>query len=254
MPLFSANLGLLWKELSLPDGIRAAARAGFDAVECHWPYETSTEEIVFALEETNLSMLGLNTLRGDVLAGERGLLALPGRDVDAKRSIDQAIEYARVIGCSHIHAMAGIGSGHECHRTFIDNLSYAAKKASLIDISIVIEPLNTFDNPGYFLTSTKLAKQIIDEVGQPNLKMMFDCYHVERMEGDSEGKLEKLFSYIGHIQFASVPDRHEPDRGELDYRKIFDLLDRLDYMKPIGAEYHPLQSTEKGLGWMSRLG
>ena len=138
MPLFSANLGFLWKELSLPDGISAASRTGFDAVECHWPYEDSIDDIVRALEETNLRMLGLNTSGGNVHNGERGLLALPGRELEAKGSIDQAIEYAHRLGCSHIHAMAGIGSGEDCHHIFTDNLRYAASQALPCGMSIVI--------------------------------------------------------------------------------------------------------------------
>ncbi|KAG1700634.1 Glycolate oxidase iron-sulfur subunit [Nymphon striatum] len=187
--------------IGLPDAIHAAKAAGFDAVECHWPYDFDAEDIKSALEETNLEMLGLNTRRGNVAVGENGLTALIGREAEAKAAIDEAIEYAVAIDAKHIHVMAGV--------------AYCLNKKT-----IVIEPLNHIDVPGYFLSSTDQAKAIIDEVAMKNLKLMFDCYHVQIMEGDVVSKLRALKPIIGHIQFASVPDRGTPDHGELDYEKI----------------------------------
>lgn len=249
---FSANLGFLWTDLPLPDAIRAAKAAGFDAVECHWPYATPTDDVHAALDETGLSMLGLNTARGDVSAGENGLAALPGRDDDARAAIDEAISYARAIGCKAVHVMAGFSSGREAHDTFVANLTYACAQAASRGITILIEPLNRYDAPGYFLTTTKQAVALIDIVGAPNLRLMFDCYHVQLMEGDLSHKLADLMPYIGHIQFASVPDRGPPDTGEVRYDHIFDVIGVLGYGKPLGAEYKPKGRTDDTLGWLRR--
>jgi hydroxypyruvate isomerase len=250
---FSANLGLLWKELSLADAIQAAADAGFDAVECHWPYETDSAVIIRALAEAQLAMLGINTVPGNFAKGERGLLALPARQTEARAAIDQAISYAQEIECPRIHAMAGIASGEAARQCYLDNLEYAVETAASKNIVILIEPLNTFDNPGYFLTSTSQAVRIIDDIGSDHLKMMFDCYHIGRMEGQVEAKLRALLPYIGHIQFASVPDRKEPDNGEVDYSAIFSVISELGYSEPLGAEYHPAGMTGEGLDWMKTL-
>jgi hydroxypyruvate isomerase len=249
---FSANLGFLWNDRALPDAIGAAAAAGFDAVECHWPYEIPAEQVREALAGTGLAMLGLNTVRGDVSAGENGLAAMPGREADARSAIDQALEYADAIDAGNIHVMAGIAIGEEAEATYVENLRYASERAASAGRTILIEPLNERDAPGYFLRTSDQAVGIIDHVGAPNLKLMFDCYHVQIMEGDITRRLEGLMPHIGHIQIAAVPDRKEPDHGELDYRYILDLLQRLGYDHPIGAEYRPAASVEAGLGWLER--
>lgn len=246
---FSANLGFLWNELSLPDAIHAAKEAGFDAVECHWPYDTPTDAVRQALQDTGLRMLGLNTVRGDLSQGENGLSALPGREEEARAAIDQAIEYAVAIDTPNIHVMAGFAEGDDAHQTFLANLRYATEKAAPHGITILIEPLNHYDAPGYFLQTSAQAKAIIEAVGADNLKLMFDCYHLQIMEGDISRRLKDLLGIIGHIQFASVPDRTEPHLGELNYSYIFKLLDELGYEAPLGAEYKPVTTTDAGLGW-----
>lgn len=250
---FSANLGFLWTDLSLPDAIRAAKEAGFDAVECHWPYDTPVELVIEALQETGLEMLGLNTRRGNVEAGENGLSALIDRTEDARSAIDEAIGYATAIGARNIHVMAGYASGNEARQCFTQNLRYACEQASRHNISILIEPLNSYDAPGYFLTTTEQAKNIIVEIGAPNLKLMFDCYHVQLMEGDLSNRLKNLLPLIGHIQFASVPDRSTPDQGELNYAFIFKMIHELGWTAPLGAEYKPSGPTEASLGWLAKL-
>ncbi len=250
MTKFSANLGFLWKELALPDAIRAAKKAGFDAVECHWPYEIPVEDVNQTLIETGLNMLGLNTVRGDVAAGESGLAALVGRESEARASIDQALSYAQAINAVNIHVMAGNASGKAAEATLIDNLSYATSKASDMGMTILIEPLNHFDAPGYFLQTSEQAKTIIEEAAADNLKLMFDCYHIQIMEGDISRRLRDLQDIIGHIQIASVPNRFEPDEGELNYRHVFEVLKDMGYDVPIGAEYRPKATTEDGLSWM----
>lgn len=251
MTQFSANLGFLWTELPLPDAIRAAAAAGFGAVECHWPYEIPAEDVRTALTETGLKMLALNTVRGN--AGENGLSALPDRQDDARRAINQAIGYARRIGAHRIHVMAGIAQGRDAHDTFVANLRYACGAAAGHRITILIEPLNANDAPGYFLNTLAQAADIIAEVGRDNLKLMFDCYHVARTEGDVARNLQEYLPMIGHIQFASVPARAEPDGGDLDYAEIFALLDRLGWHQPLGAEYRPSREAANSLGWMQTL-
>ena len=247
---FSANLGFLWTELPLPKAIEAAAAAGFDAVECHWPYDTPAEEVAGALRRTGLRMLGLNTRRGDPDAGDNGLAALPDRVAEARAAIDEAVGYAHEIDAACVHVMAGFAEGQEARETFCQNLDYACRAAAPHGITILIEPLNRYDAPGYFLTTTAQALSIMDKVAADNLKLMFDCYHIQLMEGDLSHRIEALLPRIGHIQFASVPDRGPPDRGEVNYAHVFGLLGRLGYDAPLGAEYRPKGPTEETLAWM----
>ena len=253
MTRFSANLGFLWSDLPLPDAIRAAASAGFDAVECHWPYDVPAEDVATALAETGLPMLGLNTRRGDLDAGENGVAALPNREHDARAFIDEAITYAIDIKAPNIHVMAGFAAGQAAHDTFIANLDYACTAAAPHDITILIEPLNHYDAPGYFLNGTAQAKAIIDEVGASNLKLMFDCYHIQRLEGNLTNKLSDLLPIIGHVQFASVPDRGAPDQGEIYYPHIYAHLASIGYTAPLGAEYKPDGDTDSSLGWLGKV-
>lgn len=248
---FSANLGFLWRELPLPDAIRAAKTAGFDAVECHYPYDVPAEAVRRALQETGLAMLGLNTIRGNVEAGGNGLAAVPGREAEARRAIGQAVEYAVATGTLNVHVMAGKAQGDAARATFIDNLGHACELSAQAGITILIEPLNHRDAPGYFLQTSEQALDIIEAVGRPNIKLMFDCYHLQIMQGDLTRRLQTCLSSIGHIQIAAVPDRGEPDHGEIDYRHILRMIETLGYDRPIGAEYRPAISTEAGLGWLA---
>ncbi|ETX09686.1 isomerase [Marinomonas ushuaiensis DSM 15871] len=250
MTKFSANLGFLWSELPLPSAIYAAKSAGFDAVECHWPYDYSPLEVKNALNATGLKMLGINTRRGVLQKGENGLSALPERETEARAAIDEAINYAREIGASSVHVMAGFAKGEKAHNIFISNLKYACKHAKKSNITILIEPLNEYDAPHYFLSSTDQARSIIEEVNSENLKLMFDCYHVQLLEGDLTNKLKELMPIIGHIQFASVPDRAEPFMGEINYRYIFSLISELGFSSPLGAEYKPSTEMEESLKWL----
>lgn len=247
---FSANLGFLWNDRPLPDAIRAAKAAGFDAVECHWPYDVPAAEVAQALEETGLPLLGLNTIRGN--PGENGLSALPGREAEARAAIDQAIAYARATGCGAIHVMAGFAEGPAAHAAFLDTLRYARAEAPEA-ITLLIEPLNRHDAPGYFLKTTDQAAEIIAELDLPGVKLMFDCYHVGRTEGDVVTRLRALQPLIGHVQFASVPDRGRPDRGELNYDFIFDAISTTGWDRPLGAEYKPVGPTDESLGWLDRV-
>lgn len=251
---FSANLGFLWNDRSLPDAIHAAHAAGFDAVECHWPFDTPAKQIKAAMEETGMPMLGLNTRRGDVAGGENGLAALPGREDEARAAIDEAISFAAEIGAANVHVMAGFAEGLEAEQTFVSNLSYACKSAKPKNIGVLIEPLNRHDAPGYFLRTTDQAVGIINHIGIDNLRLMFDCYHVQRNEGDVTTRLCALLSSIGHIQFASAPDRGTPDHGELDYAHVFAVIRELGWTKPLGAEYRSDLPTDKTLNWLQEIG
>lgn len=250
MTQFSANLGFLWSDLSLPAAIAAAKAAGFNAVECHWPYYTPAEDTARALRESGVRMLGINTMRGK--PGENGLAALPGREAEARAAIDQALAYAERIGAEMVHVMAGFASGPEAQAVYISNLSYAAKRAAALGITTLIEPLNRHDAPGYFLQTTEQAREIITEVGAENLRLMFDCYHIGRTEGDIITRFQDLLPIIGHVQFASVPDRGPPDHGELDFTTIFAAIADAGWATPLGAEYKPKGPTSESLGWMAR--
>ncbi|MEL7012031.1 MAG: TIM barrel protein [Pseudomonadota bacterium] len=244
MTRFSANLGFLYTDRPLPDAIHAAHAAGFDAVECHWPYDTPAGDVRAALEATGMPMLGLNTVRGT--PGENGLCALPGREAEAQAAIEQAIAYADAIDAGAIHVMAGFTEGPEAQAVYEKNLRLACQST---DRMILIEPLNRHDAPGYFLQTTEQARNLIEKLGLPNLRLMFDCYHVGRTEGDVMTRLTDLLPIIGHIQFASVPDRGPPDQGELNYAAIFNHIQMLGWTKPLGAEFRPPE--DQSHPWMS---
>ena len=251
MPKFSANLGFLWSQLSLPDAIRAAKKAGFEAVECHFPYEFSTDSVKAALAETGLVMVGLNTRLGVNGPDDFGVTAMPGRQEEAQGYIDEAIAYAVEIGCLNINSVAGkTGGTEEAEAVYRENLAYASAQAAPHGITIVIEPINQRDAPGYHLRSVEAGIETIDAVGADNLKLMFDCYHTQIMQGDLIKRLEKTLPYIGHIQIAAVPDRGEPDQGEVNYPWLLAALDELGWNGFVGAEYLPRGAMEEGLGWM----
>ena len=251
---FSANLGFLWNNLPLAEAILKAKNTGFDAVECHWPYNESIDEVNAALTQTKLPMLGLNTQRGNVEAGEAGLAAVPEQIEQAQKFIDEAITYAIQTKTANIHVMAGKAEGNKAHEVFVANLKYACEKAAKNQKAILIEPLNPFDFDGYFLSTTAQAANIIKEVGAPNLKIMFDCYHVQMTEGNVCYRLKKHLDDIGHIQFASVPDRGPPDYGELDYEFVFSFIKKLNYTKPLGAEYKVGDDdTDNTLAWLTKF-
>ena len=222
---FSANRGFLWTDRPLPDAIRAARDA------C-------------------LPMLGLNTRRGTAALGETGLSALPDREVDARAAIDEALTYARATGTRAVHVMAGISAGRQARAAFVGNLTYPCAAAAQDGMTILIEPLNPFSVPGYFLNGTGQAAGIIHEVGQPNLALMFDCFHVQIIEGDVTRRLESLLPLIGHIQIASVPDRGTPDHGELDCGSVLPRIAALGWDRPIGVEYLPEASRD--MRWLAR--
>lgn len=253
MTQFSANLGFLWSDRSLPDAIHAAKKAGFDAVECHWPFAVATDDVNAALKDTSMQMLGLNTARGEVDKGENGVNAIPGREAEAHLLLDEAIDYAMQIGTGKIHVMAGFAQGDDAHRQFIANLQYGLKKVADLPIELLIEPLNSFDAPNYFLSTTLQAESILKEVGNEKLKIMFDCYHVQLMQGNLSGLFKHHLNDIGHVQFASAPDRGPPNSGEVNFSYLFNYMHSLGYTAHLGAEYKPVGDTDASLGWLQKL-
>lgn len=252
---FSANLGFLFTDRPLPDAIHAAHAAGFDAVECHFPYDSDPGAVRAALDATGLPMLGLNTWPGDRDAGEFGLAALPGREPQAREAIAQAVGYAQAIGAGAVHVMAGLGDGGAgAEATFRANLAHACDLAAPHGITILIEPINRRDVPGYHLSHSAHAAEVIAAVDRPNLALMFDCYHLQIMEGDLSRRFEALLPIIGHVQIAGVPDRGAPDRGEVDYSWLLAHMADLGWDRPVGAEYRPaVERTEASLGWLDHF-
>ena len=235
----------------MPDAVIAAKRAGFDAVECHWPQGARPEDVAAALRQTGLRMLGINTKRGDVTKGDNGIAAQVGRQDEARDLIDQAIAYAGLIDASNIHVMAGNSDkGAQAQQTFADNLRYATRQAAKLGKTILIEPLNIYDAPNYHLSSLDGARAVIQTVCEPNLKIMFDCYHMQIMGGDLLRRFKLASADIGHVQFAGVPDRNEPDQGEVDYVWLLNELKEAGYKGFFGAEYKPAGTPEASLGWM----
>jgi len=257
MPKFAANLTMMFNEVPFPQRFAAAARAGFKAVEFLFPYDHTPAEVAGWLKEDGLFNALFNMPPGDWAAGERGLASLPGREAEFRAGVATALEYAAAQGTPCLHAMAGLlpaGADRAAHRAvYIENLRYAARALAPHGLTLLIEPINSRDMPGYFLTTQAEAHAIREEVGEPNLKVQMDFYHVQIMEGDIAMTLKKYFAHVGHIQIASVPARNEPDDGEVNYRYLFRLLDELGYAGWVGCEYRPRGRTEDGLGWLTTL-
>ena len=253
MPRFAANLSMMYQEHAFLDRFAAAAADGFRAVEFLFPYEHAPAEIAARLRAHDLTQALFNLPPGDWQAGERGIAALPGREAEFAESVDRALEYASAIGCRSLHAMAGLVAPNadpaQMRRIYVANLGLAAQRLALHGITLLIEPINTRDMPGYFLNDQQQAHDIVAEVGEPNLKVQMDLYHCQIMEGDLLTKLERYLPQVGHIQIAGVPGRHEPDEGELHYTWLLRKLDALGYPGHVGCEYRPRAGTSAGLAW-----
>ncbi|WLW61368.1 hydroxypyruvate isomerase family protein [Achromobacter aegrifaciens] len=253
MPRLAANLSMMYTEHPFLDRFAAAARDGFAGVEFLFPYEYPAAELQARLQGQGLTQALFNAPPGDWAAGERGTASLPGRASEFRRGVDLALEYAAVLGNRKLHLMAGLiqhGQDRAAHRAvYLENLAWAARAAASAGVTVVIEPINTRDMPGFFLNRQDEAQAICAEVGADNLKVQFDIYHCQIVEGDIAVKLKRDMAGIGHIQIAGVPDRHEPDLGELNYPYLFEQIDALGYAGWIGCEYRPRAGTSAGLGW-----
>lgn len=254
---FSANLGFLWPDRPLLERIDAAAAAGFRAVELHWPYDIPAEHVRDRLDSSGMELLGINTVRGNVAAGENGLGALSGRGREFQASIDQSLAFLKTAGGSALHCMAGTVPFDQrvaARDVLVRNLKNASDKAYRDGITLLLEPLNPHDAPGYVYSTADEGAAVIAETGCANVKLMFDCYHVGRVGDDVIATLERLLPVIGHVQIAAVPSRAEPDAGTLDYRAVFAALERLPYTGWTGCEYKPAGTTDEGLRWTRALG
>jgi hydroxypyruvate isomerase len=257
MARFAANLGFLWPELPLLQRIDAAAKAGFRAIEMHWPYEVAARDVRRACEANALRILGINTAPGRIADGEFGLGAVRGREGEFQSTIDQAIAYCLASGATAVHAMAGnVPAERRCdaREVFILNLQLAADKAAAHGLNLLLEPLNPRDHPHYFYSTIGAAAELIAQLGRNNIKLQFDVYHVGVSEGDILMKLQRHLPMIGHVQIAAVPSRAEPDEGEVAYGAIFAALERMGYAGWIGCEYRPRAATQDGLCWARHLG
>ncbi|MCE9682185.1 hydroxypyruvate isomerase [Halomonas alkalisoli] len=256
MPKFAANLSMLFTEEGFLDRFKAAADAGFKGVEYLFPYDYTPDEIKSRLDANGLTQVLHNLPAGDWAAGERGIACHPDRVEEFRAGVDQAIDYATALGCKQVNCLAGIQpagvSDEQAHRTLVDNLRYAAGKLEAAGILLLAEPINTRDIPGFFLNRTEQALSIFDEVGSDNLKLQYDIYHMQIMEGDLAPTIEKHLDRIAHVQLADNPGRHEPGTGEINYPFLFSHLDRLGYDGWIGCEYKPASTTREGLGWLDQ--
>jgi 2-dehydrotetronate isomerase len=267
MPKFAANFSFLYQEMPFLDRYAAAAKDGFKGVEFLFPYEFDKKELAASLAGNGLQQVLFNAPPGDWANGERGTTCLPGREAEFKQSIATALEYADALSCPRVHVVAGLipnGETRESLRaTYVSNVRYAAREAAKQDVDILIEPLNLRDNPGFFLNRQDHAHDLLADVGEPNVKVQFDLYHCQIVEGDLAMKIKKYLptGNVGHIQMAGIPTRNEPDVGEINYDYIFGVIDEVSkdcgWNGWVGCEYRPARGavangTSDGLGWMKR--
>lgn len=257
MPKFSANLSTMFTETGFLDRFRAARDHGFDAVEFQFPYAFAPAQVAERLEQAGQQLVLHNLPPGDAAAGDRGMACDPNRVGEFQDSVGLALDYADVLGVRQLHCMAGLmppGTSYDQARdTYLSNLKFAAAELDEHGMRLLIEPINTFDVPGYFLTGTRQAADIIADCGADNLFLQYDIYHVQRMEGDPGASLRALLPLIGHIQFADAPGRHEPGTGEIDFARLFGLLDAIGYDGWVGCEYFPATDTVSSFGWRDKL-
>jgi hydroxypyruvate isomerase len=260
MPKFAANLAMLFTELDYPDRFAAAAQAGFKAVESLIPYVQSTADTRGWLDAASLEMVLINMPAGDWANGERGLTCLPDRKGEYRDGIGQAIEYAQALGCTNIHSVAGLAPDEGMERvayedTYRENLAWAADQLAPLSLNLMMEPINgKRDVPGMFLQTTSQARGIMGELGRANLRLQFDIYHVQIMEGDLVRRFTDCLPDIGHVQIANPPDRREPDEGEINFPYLFNAMDAAGYDGWVGCEYKPQAGTRAGLGWGAKYG
>jgi hydroxypyruvate isomerase len=255
MPKFAANLSMLFTELPFMERFKAARTAGFEAVEYLFPYDYSKENLRAALTSNGLKQVLHNLPAGDWAAGERGIACHPERVAEFREGVTRAIDYAKALACPQLNCLAGKippGMSRErAHTTLVANLRFAAATLQAADIRLLVEPINHFDIPGFFLTRTDQALALLNEVGSSNLFLQYDIYHAQRMEGELASTITKHLPRIAHIQLADNPGRNEPGTGEINYAWLFKHIDAAGYRGWIGCEYKPKTNTTAGLGWMA---
>lgn len=254
MPAFAANLSMLFTEVDFMERFRLARQAGFTGVEYLFPYEWPEEDLKRELTDNGLTQVLFNLPPGDWQAGERGIACLPDRIDEFRAGVDQAIRYARALSCKQVNCLAGIRPGTLdealAWQTLVDNVNYAAARLEEEGITLCLEAINSrVDIPGFFLDTSTSVIQLIEAVDAGNVKLQYDLYHMQVMEGDLIRTMECLLPWIGHIQFADNPGRHEPGTGEINFRNVFAAIDRLGYGGWVSAEYRPGADTASSLGW-----
>ena len=257
MPKFAANLTMLFNEVPFMDRFEQAAQAGFEAVEFLFPYDYAAEDIRAKLKGNQLALVLHNLPAGDWAAGERGIACHPDRVDEFRAGVAKAISYAKVLEVGQLNCLAGKlpdgVSAQQAHAVFVENLRFAAGELKKAGLRLLIEPINTFDSPGFFLSRTDQALAILKEVGADNLCIQYDIYHAQRMEGEIAATLRDRLPQIGHLQLADNPGRNEPGTGELNYAFLFKHIDAIGYTGWIGCEYKPKAATVDGLGWRKSL-
>jgi hydroxypyruvate isomerase len=258
MPKLAANLTMLYTELDFLARFDAAAKSGFKGVEFLFPYPYPKEQLVERLAQSGLTQVLHNLPPGDWAQGERGIACLPDRVAEFEDGVGTAIEYAQALGCKQVNCLAGIPPAgipaSRVRETFVRNLRFAADKLAQAEIRLLVEPINTFDIPGFYLSHTQQALDIIKDTGSANLFVQYDIYHMQRMEGELANTIKAHLAQIGHLQLADNPGRNEPGTGEINYRFLFGFLDRIGYDGWIGCEYKPLTNTQDGLAWRAAHG
>ncbi len=254
MPMFAANLTLMFTEVSFLDRFAAAREAGFEAVEFLFPYAHSAPEVAERLAENGLTQALFNAPPGDWDAGERGIAALPDRVAEFRESIDKALEYAHALDCRTLHVMAGLipdpAMLDDMLACYVENIRFAADRCEGEGVTVALEPLNSRDVPGYLMPTSAAVADALERIDRPNAGLQFDFYHVQIMEGDLAKRFEAMLDDIVHVQISGVPERHEPNIGEINYPYLFNLMDRLGYTGYVGCEYNPLGDTRDGLRWL----
>lgn len=255
MPRFAANLSMLFTEhVSLLDRIDAAAKAGFKAIEFQFPYACKAADIRARMNAHGLVCVLHNLPAGDWDAGERGIACHPDRVDEFRAGIDVALQYARVLGVSQLNCLAGLAPAGvpdaTLRRTLVDNLRHASDRLRTEGVNLLLEPINTFDMPGFYVSAAAQAISILDEAGADNAFVQFDVYHAQRMRGELAGSLRQYAHRIAHVQIADNPGRHEPGTGEINFPFLFDVLNGIGYTGWVGCEYRPMGDTVAGLGWM----
>jgi hydroxypyruvate isomerase len=253
MTKLAANLTMLWNELDFLDRFAAAAKAGFKGVEYLFPYAYAKEALAERLAQHKLVQVLHNLPAGDWAKGERGIACVPTRIAEFQDGVGRAIDYAKALGCKQVNCLAGIAPAgvdvEKLRATFVANLRFAADELGKAGIRLLIEPINTYDIPGFFLSRTKQGLDIIHDTGSTNLFLQYDIYHMQRMEGELAATIKANLARIAHLQLADNPGRHEPGTGEINYRFLFGFLDAIGYDGWIGCEYKPKETTDGGLGW-----
>ncbi|MCQ9617254.1 hydroxypyruvate isomerase [Paenalcaligenes niemegkensis] len=257
MPKFAANLTMLFNEVDFLERFQAAADTGFKGVEYLFPYDFDKNTLAELLQKHGLTQVLHNLPAGDWAGGERGIACLPDRIDEFQQGVEQAIEYATALECKQVNCLAGIRpdgvDDDKLQQVFVDNLRFAANKLKDADIRLLVEPINTFDIPGFYLNRTEQAAALLDEVGSDNLYIQYDIYHAQRMEGELANTIKKHLPRIAHIQVADNPGRAEPGSGEINYEWLFRHIDNAGYDGWIGCEYKPAAATRDGLGWIKAL-